>query len=50
MEKNLNRVIIPQLNFLRPLGQIIDDDEPNGKSLERQGLLIVGYYGSGKST
>lgn len=49
MEKNLNRVIIPQLNFLGPLGQIIDDDEPNGKSLERQGLLIVGYYGSGKS-
>jgi energy-coupling factor transporter ATP-binding protein EcfA2 len=49
MEKNLNQVIIPQLDFHGPLGQIIDDDEANGKSLEHQGLLIVGYYGSGKS-
>jgi energy-coupling factor transporter ATP-binding protein EcfA2 len=49
MEKNLNQIIIPQLDFHGSLD--VPEGSGNGDafSLEHQGLLIVGYYGSGKS-
>jgi hypothetical protein len=49
MEKNLNQIIIPQLDFHGPVNSELSSEDKEVSSLEHQGLLIVGYYGSGKS-